>query len=68
MLIALNSPKGTRMRNSCQLRYINLSDSLSRVAGISQVTILGGGQMPCDLVKPDQLAKLNNHRPESLTR
>src|SRR5438445_8935008 len=45
--------------------YINLSDSLSRVPGISQVTIFGAEQYAMRIwVKPDQLAKLNITVPE----
>src|SRR5678816_3440593 len=45
LLIALNSPKGTRdAQFLANYAYINLSDALSRVYGISQVTIFGAGQ------------------------
>src|SRR6266571_3631516 len=66
ILIALNSPKGTRDAEFlANYAYINLSDSLSRVPGISQVTIFGAGQYAMRIwVKPDQLAKLNITVPE----
>lgn len=66
MLIALDSPKGTRDAEFlANYAYINLSDSLSRVYGISQVTIFGAGQYAMRIwVKPDQLAKLNITVPE----
>src|SRR6516164_5468043 len=61
MLVALNSPNGTRNAEFlANYAYINLSDALSRVAGISQVQIFGAGQYAMRIwVKPDQLAKLN---------
>lgn len=66
VIIALSSPGGTRnaefLANYAQ---INLSDALSRVAGISQVQIFGAGQYAMRIwVKPDQLAKLNITVPE----
>src|SRR6476659_8413883 len=66
MLIALNSPKGTRDAEFlANYAYINLSDALSRVPGISQVTVFGAGQYAMRIwVKPDQLAKLNITVPE----
>ena len=66
ILIALNSPKGTRGADFlANYAYINLSDSLSRTYGISQVTIFGAGQYAMRIwVKPDQLAKLNITVPE----
>src|SRR6202167_3071691 len=66
ILIALNSPKGTRNAEFlANYAYINLSDALSRVPGISQVTIFGAGQYAMRIwVKPDQLAKLNITVPE----
>ncbi|MDB6018474.1 MAG: acriflavin resistance plasma rane protein [Pedosphaera sp.] len=61
VIIALNSPKGTRDADFlANYAYINLSDALSRVLGISQVQIFGAGQYAMRIwVKPDQLAKLN---------
>ena len=66
MLVALNSPKGTRNAEFlANYAYINLSDALSRVPGISQVQIFGAGQYAMRIwVKPDQLAKLNITVPE----
>jgi HAE1 family hydrophobic/amphiphilic exporter-1 len=66
LLIALNSPKGTRDAEFlANYAYINLSDALSRVYGISQVTVFGAGQYAMRIwVKPDQLAKLNITVPE----
>src|SRR5882724_4235061 len=61
IIIALNSPKGTHDADFlANYAYINLSDALSRVPGISQVQIFGAGQYAMRIwVKPDQLAKLN---------
>ena len=66
ILVALNSPKGTRNAEFlANYAYINLSDALSRVPGISQVQIFGAGQYAMRIwVKPDQLAKLNITVPE----
>jgi len=66
MLVALNSPKGSRDAEFlANYAYINLSDSLSRVQGISQVQIFGAGQYAMRIwVKPDQLAKLNMTVPD----
>jgi HAE1 family hydrophobic/amphiphilic exporter-1 len=66
MILALNSPKGSRGAEFlANYAYINLSDALSRVPGISQVTIFGAGQYAMRIwVKPDQLAKLNITVPE----
>jgi HAE1 family hydrophobic/amphiphilic exporter-1 len=61
MLIALDSPKGTR--NGAFLAnyaYIHLTDALNRVPGISRVQVFGAGQYAMRIwVRPDQLAKLN---------
>ncbi|MCC6211549.1 MAG: efflux RND transporter permease subunit [Burkholderiales bacterium] len=60
MLIALHSPKGTH-DNVFLANYanINLVDQLTRVPGISNVTVFGAGQYAMRLwVRPDQLAKL----------
>ncbi len=66
MILSLNSPKGTRGAEFlANYAYINLSDPLSRVVGVSSVTIFGAGQYAMRLwVKPDQLAKLNITVPE----
>src|SRR5213592_2553920 len=66
ILVALNSPQGSRDAEFlANYAYINLSDALSRVAGISQVQIFGAGQYAMRIwVKPDQLAKLNITVPE----
>src|SRR5256714_7145782 len=66
ILVALNSPKQTRNAEFlANYAYINLTDSLSRVPGISQVTVFGAGQYAMRIwVKPDQLAKLNITVPE----
>jgi HAE1 family hydrophobic/amphiphilic exporter-1 len=66
ILVSLNSPKGTRSAEFlANYAYINLSDALSRVPGISQVTVFGAGQYAMRIwVKPDQLAKLNITVPE----
>src|SRR5690242_18083543 len=69
ILVALNSPNGTRDSEFlANYAYINLSDALSRVYGISQVTIFGAGQYAMRIwVKPDQLAKLNITVPEIIS-
>src|SRR5579863_10542521 len=66
MLVSLNSPDGSRNADFlANYAYINLSDALSRVVGISQVQIFGAGQYAMRIwVKPDQLAKLNITVPE----
>src|SRR5437879_6769326 len=66
MIVALNSPKGTRSAEFlANYAYINLTDPLSRVPGISQVQVFGAGQYAMRIwVKPDQLAKLNITVPE----
>src|SRR5216683_6983361 len=66
VIIALNSPGGTHDAEFlANYAYINLSDSLSRVPGISQVQIFGAGQYAMRIwVKPDQLSKLNITVPE----
>ena len=66
IMFALYSPKGTY--DSVFLAnysYINLNDQMTRVPGISSVTVFGAGQyaMRC-WVKPDQLAKLGITIPE----
>ncbi len=69
MILSLNSPKGSRNAEFlANYAYINLSDPLSRVAGISQVTVFGAGQYAMRIwVKPDQLAKLNITVPEIIS-
>ncbi len=69
IIIALNSPKGTHDADFlANYAYINLSDALSRVPGISQVQIFGAGQYAMRIwVKPDQLAKLNITVPEVIS-
>src|SRR6266571_4255254 len=66
ILVALNSPKSSHDAEFlANYAYINLSDSLSRVKGISQVQVFGAGQYAMRIwVKPDQLAKLNITVPE----
>jgi HAE1 family hydrophobic/amphiphilic exporter-1 len=69
MILSLNSPKGTHGAEFlANYAYINMSDPLSRVPGISQVTIFGAGQYAMRIwVKPDQLAKLNITVPEIIS-
>src|SRR5437660_2521 len=69
VIIALNSPGGTRDATFlANYAYINLSDSLSRARGISQVNVFGAGQYAMRIwVKPDLLAKLNLTVPEIIT-
>src|SRR5580692_1199876 len=69
MILSLNSPKGTHGADFlANYAYINLSDALSRVPGISQVTIFGAGQYAIRIwVRPDQLAKLNITVPEIIS-
>jgi len=69
ILVALNSPHGTRDADFlANYAYINLSDALSRVKGISQVQIFGAGQYAMRIwVRPDQLAKLNITVPEIIS-
>jgi HAE1 family hydrophobic/amphiphilic exporter-1 len=66
MLVALNSPRGTRdAAFLANYSYINLSDALTRVPGISRVQVFGAGQYAMRIwVRPDQLAKLNITVPE----
>src|SRR5712675_1615851 len=66
ILVALNSLNQTRNAEFlANYAYINLSDPLSRVPGISQVQIFGAGQYAMRIwVKTDQLAKLNITVPE----
>ena len=69
MILSLNSPKGTHGAEFlANYAYINLSDPLSRVVGVSSVTIFGAGQYAMRIwVKPDQLAKLNITVPEIIS-
>jgi len=66
MILSLNAPNGSHDEQFlANYAYINLSDPLSRVPGVSQVTVFGAGQYAMRLwVKPDQLAKLNITVPE----
>jgi hydrophobic/amphiphilic exporter-1 (mainly G- bacteria), HAE1 family len=69
MLFALYSPKGTYDATFlANYAYIHMNDALTRVKGISSVTIFGAGQyaMRC-WVRPDRLAKLNLTIPEIVT-
>ncbi len=69
MLIALSSPNGTfASQFLANYAYINLSDPLSRVPGIGQLTVFGSGQYAMRLwVKPDRLAALNITVPEIIS-
>src|SRR5579872_4704253 len=69
MILSLNSPKGTRGAEFlANFAYINLSDALLRVPGVSQCTVFGAGQYAIRIwVKPDQLAKLNITVPEIIS-
>src|SRR5580698_9206098 len=66
MLIALNSPQGTRdAAFLANYAYIHLADALNRVPGISRVQVFGAGQYAMRIwVRPDQLSKLNLTVPE----
>jgi HAE1 family hydrophobic/amphiphilic exporter-1 len=66
MLVSLYSPKGTYDATFlANYAYINLNDQMTRVAGISSITVFGAGQYAMRFwVKPDQLAKLNITVPE----
>src|SRR5580658_8535287 len=66
MLITLYSPNNTwDSRFLANYAYINLSDPLTRVRGVGNVTVFGAGQYAMRLwVKPDQLAKLQITVPE----
>ena len=61
MLIALYSPGGTYDTTFlANYAYINLVDQITRVPGISTITVFGAGQYAMRFwIKPDQLAKLN---------
>src|SRR6202041_2197026 len=69
MLVALNSPKGTRdARFLANYAYINLADQLTRLKGVGSVQVFGAGQYAMRLwVKPDQLAKLQITVPEIIS-
>jgi HAE1 family hydrophobic/amphiphilic exporter-1 len=69
MILSINSPKGTHGAEFlANYAYINLSDPLSRVVGVSSVTVFGAGQYAMRIwVKPDQLAKLNITVPEIIS-
>ncbi|HWU40356.1 MAG TPA: efflux RND transporter permease subunit, partial [Candidatus Acidoferrum sp.] len=66
MIVSLYSPKGTYDATFlANYAYINLNDQMTRVPGISTVTVYGAGQYAIRFwVKPDQLAKLNITIPE----
>jgi HAE1 family hydrophobic/amphiphilic exporter-1 len=66
MIVSLYSPKGTYDATFlANYAYINLNDQMTRVPGISTVTVYGAGQYAMRFwVKPDQLAKLNITIPE----
>jgi HAE1 family hydrophobic/amphiphilic exporter-1 len=66
MVVSLYSPKGTYDATFlANYAYINLNDQITRVPGISMVTVFGAGQYAMRFwVKPDQLAKLNITIPE----
>jgi hydrophobic/amphiphilic exporter-1 (mainly G- bacteria), HAE1 family len=66
MLITLYSPNNSwDSRFLANYAYINLSDPLTRVRGVGNVTVFGAGQYAMRLwVKPDQLAKLQITVPE----
>src|SRR5258705_8431 len=60
-LFVLSSPKGTYDQLFLSnYAYVNINDPMTRVPGISQVTIFGAGQYAIRLwVNPDTLAKLD---------
>src|SRR5712664_542266 len=60
-LFVLSSPKGTYdPLFLANYAYVNINDPMTRVPGISQVTIFGAGQYAIRLwVRPDTLAKLD---------
>jgi HAE1 family hydrophobic/amphiphilic exporter-1 len=60
MIIALNSPKGTRdSKFLANYAYINIADQLTRNKGIASVLVQGAGAYAMrQWVKPDQLASL----------
>jgi HAE1 family hydrophobic/amphiphilic exporter-1 len=66
MVVSLYSPNGTYDATFlANYAYINLNDQITRVPGISMVTVFGAGQYAMRFwVKPDQLAKLNITIPE----
>ena len=69
IIVSLYSPKGTYDATFlANYANINLNDQMTRVPGISTVTVYGAGQYAMRLwVKPDQLAKLNITIPEIVT-
>ncbi|HEU5078126.1 MAG TPA: multidrug efflux RND transporter permease subunit [Opitutaceae bacterium] len=69
MLVALHSPKGTYDNLFlANYAYINMNDRLTRVPGISNVTVFGAGEYAMRFwVRPDQLAKLNITVPEIIS-
>ncbi len=66
MFITLSSPKGTYDATFlANYAYIRLNDALTRVRGISTITVFGAGQYAIRCwVRPDLLAKLNITIPE----
>jgi HAE1 family hydrophobic/amphiphilic exporter-1 len=66
MVVSLYSPNGTYDATFlANYAYINLNDQITRVPGISMITVFGAGQYAMRFwVKPDQLAKLNITIPE----
>lgn len=66
MLISLVSPKETYDATFlANYANINLNDQITRIPGVSSVTVFGAGQYAMRFwVKPDQLAKLNITIPE----
>ena len=60
MIIALDSPKGTRdSKFLANYAYINIADQLTRNRGIASVLVQGAGAYAMrQWVKPDQLASL----------
>jgi len=66
MLISLYSPHGTYDAEFLSnYAYINLTDPITRSAGIGNVVVFGAGQYAMRLwVKPDQLSKLGITVPE----
>ncbi|HVN78415.1 MAG TPA: efflux RND transporter permease subunit [Terriglobia bacterium] len=66
IIFTLYSPEGSHDETFlANYAYINIVDQLTRVKGISRVTVFGAGQyaMRC-WVRPDRLAKLNITVPE----
>ena len=66
IMFALYSPKGTYDNIFlANYAYINLNDKLTRIKGISTVSVFGAGQYAMRIwVKPDQLASMDITIPE----